>query len=219
MKYNIKIGIPISKIVYSIFYIVILSFIRGISHVEEIGGALDANVSLLAIVFCADTYYQEIQDNRWEVFHMLPQKQKYKTICQRLFIQCAFITLLIILGYWMFYLQNPRRLSSETSKLRIYLSAVFACSASVLFFGTLSFTLVNVFKNLWAGIGSSIFVWLILNSTIGRKIPEFINVFAYGNSSTLELTADWFTGKVFAIIVTVLLLVSNMRLLAWKGKG
>ena len=220
MKYNIKIGIPISKMCYSVAFMVILSLIRGISNIEDIGVAMDANVSLLAIIFCADTYYQEIQGNRWEVFQMLAKSQRYRTICQRLLIECVFITLLVMVGYWMFYLQQPK-LFSETNKLLLYEIAVFACSASALMFGTLSFTLVNVFKSLWAGIGSSVLIWIILNSTIGKKLPDMINVFAYGdsNSDTSTLIGDWIEGKIFAAIFTVLLLLINMRLLNWKRKG
>lgn len=217
MKYNIKIGLSISKIIYSIFFILILSLIRGISSIEDIGVAMDANVSLLAIIFCADTYYQEIQGSRWEVFGMLSKNKRYKTICQRLFIQFAFIILLIAFGFWIFYLQNPNHFS-EMSLLFIYASAMFSCSASAVFFGTLSFTMINVCKNLWAGIGSSFLIWLSINSTLGKKIPDVINVFAYGNRTTLGEPNSFYIGKMFAIVVTGLLLVLNKYLLDWKRK-
>lgn len=221
MKYNIKIGLSISKIIYSISFILILSLIRGISYVEDIGVAMDSTVSLLAIIFCADTYYQEIQGSRWEVFGMLSKNQRYKTICQRLFIQFGFIILLISLGFWMFYLQKPIRFSERSLSL-IYASAIFACSASVVFFGTLSFTMINICKNLWFGIGSSVFIWLTLTSTLGKKIPAVINVFAYsnayGNATTLGEPISFYIGKMFAIFVTGLLLMLNINLLDWKRK-
>jgi hypothetical protein len=206
-----------SKIIYSTLFILILSLIRGISMVEDIGVAMDSTVALLAIIFCADTYYQEIQGIRWEVFGMLSKNQRYKTICQRLFIQFGFIIVLIAIGFWMFYLQKPSQFS-ETSLLFIYSSAVFACSASAVFFGTLSFTMINVCKNLWAGIGSSVLIWLTLNSTLGRKIPAVINVFAYGNATTLGEPISFYIGKMFAIFVMGLLLVLNKYLLDWKRK-
>lgn len=39
-----------------------------------------------------------------------------------------------------------------------------------LFFGVLSMTLTNRFRNLWAGIGGSIAIWMLMNSTVGERL-------------------------------------------------
>lgn len=218
LSYNIKIALTRAKICYSVSFLLILALIRGISSPEEIGAAMDANVALLAIIFCSDTYYQEIQDNRWEVFNLLPGRNRYHTICQRLLLQVIYISLLISLGYWVFYIQKTAYWS-EAGKLQSYITAVFACSASVLFFGTLSFTLVNLFQNLWMGIGCTFLIWTILNSTAGKRIPDCINVFAYGISQSLEMSVDWIIGKLVAVIASILLIYSNKRFLIWRKKG
>lgn len=51
-----------------------------------------------------------------------------------------------------------------------------------------------------------------------KKIPDYINVFGYGNSKYFECT-DWIVGKLVAVIVAILLIYSNKKLLVWKGKG
>lgn len=215
LNYNIKIALTRTKVCYSVSFLLILALIRGISSPGEIGAAMDANVALLAIIFCSDTYYQEIQDNRWEVFNLLPDRNRYHTICQRLLLQVIYISLLTSLDYWVFYLQKAVYWN-ESGKLRLYITAVLACSASVLFFGTLSFTMVNIFRNLWIGIGCTFLLWNTLNSTAGQKIPDCINVFAYGNSLKMAGSADWIFGKLVAVVVSVLLIYFNKRFLVWK---
>ena len=64
LKYNIKIALTRMKVCYSVSFMIILALIRGVSHPEEIGIAMDTNVALLAIIFCSDVYYQEIYENR-----------------------------------------------------------------------------------------------------------------------------------------------------------
>jgi hypothetical protein len=197
---------------------IILALIRGVSYPEEIGVAMDANVALLAVIFCSDVYYQEIHDNRWEIFDLLPTKSRFNTICQRLLLQVIYLSILCSLNYWVFYVRFITY-RSEVNLLRLYLTAVLACSASILFFGTLSFTFVNVLKNLWGGIGGAFLIWITLNSTIGKRIPSYINVFAYGNSQDFEICTDWIIGKLVAVITSIALIYSNKKLLVWKGKG
>lgn len=218
LKYNIKIALTRTKVCYSISFMIILALIRGVSYPEYIGGAMDANVALLAIIFCADVYYQEIHDNRWEIFDLLPRSKRFHTIYQRLLIHIIYLSILCALNYWVFYVRfiTYRR---EVNLLLIYIAAILACSASILFFGTLSFTFVNVSKNLWGGIGATFLIWITLNSTIGKRIPCYINVFAYGNSQDLELGTDWIVGKLAAVIASIVLIYSNKKLLIWKGKG
>ncbi len=218
MKYNIKIALPKIKMYYSIFFMIILALIRGVSNPEEIGIAMDANVALLAIIFCSDVYFQEIHENRWEVFYLLPVRNRFHSICQRLFIQIIYLSILCILNYWVFYVHFITY-RSEGNLFSIYITAIFACSASVLFFGTLSFTFVNILKNLWGGIGVTFLIWITLNSTFGKRIPSYINVFAYGNSQDALVSTDWIFGKVAAVIASILLIYSNKYLLVCKGKG
>lgn len=218
LRYNIKISLTGVKVCYSICFMVILALIRGVSYSDEIGAAMDANVSLLAIVFCADTYYQEVAGNRWEVFNLISKRNRYRTLIQRLCIQIIYITVLICTGYWLFYLQKLFPISGE-NELTQYITAVLACSASVIFFAALAFTMVNVFGNLWAGIGSTLLLWLMLNSTFGRDLPGAVNIFAYGSSLVDGLQKEWIMGKVNGVLLSMVLMYINKSLLVWRRKG
>lgn len=209
MKHNIKIVITPTKLCYSICYVILLSLVRGVSSSSEIGVAMDAYVAVLAIIFFSDTYYQEVQANRWEVFHLLPTRAKYMALCQRMLVQTLYMCLLIGSGYWGFYLQRSIH-NQDTNELCIYITAVLACSVTVVFFGTFTVTMVNAFHNLWAGIGVALLLWYLLNSSWGRKLLDYINIFAYKGGVSTGL---WMKGKLFALILSILLLLINYKLL------
>ena len=59
-----KISLPAYKLAYAFCFVVILSLIRGITFSYEIGVAMEAPMAILAMVFCADTYTQEITSKR-----------------------------------------------------------------------------------------------------------------------------------------------------------
>ena len=62
LKKEVKICMPYYKIAYSIAFVVILSAIQPVVYANEIGQAVERAVSLLAVVFCADTYPNSISD-------------------------------------------------------------------------------------------------------------------------------------------------------------
>lgn len=220
MIYNAKISVPLYKMIYAIMFMVFFVLVRGIGSVEEIGHVLDSAISLLSIIFCADTYYQEIRENRWEVFQMLPRRNSFKTICQRLFIQCVFLIVMVMLGYWLYYIR-PIGMQDGGSHILAYLFAIFACSSSILFFGTLSFTFVNLLKNFWAGVGCCVVLWFVLISTIGARLPDVINIFSYskGGENLSTLTGDWMIAKFIGLLAIPVLLYLNYYLQNWKRKG
>ena len=67
---------PYYKIAYSIAFVVILSAIQPVVYANEIGQAVERAVSLLAVVFCADTYLVEVQSKRSEVFCLYNLKKQ-----------------------------------------------------------------------------------------------------------------------------------------------
>ena len=67
LKQEIKIVLPAYKIFYSLFFPVVLCLIRGVARADEIGGALDSNMALLSLVFCAETWVMERSGRRWEI--------------------------------------------------------------------------------------------------------------------------------------------------------
>lgn len=95
-----KISLPAYKLAYAFCFVVILSLIRGINFSYEIGIAMEAPMAILAMVFCADTYTQEITSKRSEIHRLYPMKNvlfpwEYGCWYRRLFfcIEC----------YWLRY--------------------------------------------------------------------------------------------------------------------
>ena len=89
LKKEVKICMPYYKIAYSIAFVVILSAIQPVVYANEIGQAVERAVSLLAVVFCADTYLVEVQSKRSEVFCLYNLKKQAGVVYKRLFVQVA----------------------------------------------------------------------------------------------------------------------------------
>ena len=73
MKKEMKIILPVYKMVYAFAFVVILSLIRGVVFTNEIGLSIEGPFAILIAVFCADTYVQEITSNRSEVQRLYKQ--------------------------------------------------------------------------------------------------------------------------------------------------
>lgn len=56
---EMKISLTFQKQAYAVFFVIILSLVRGITYSDEIGIALEAPMAILAFTFCADTYVTE----------------------------------------------------------------------------------------------------------------------------------------------------------------
>ena len=83
-------GIPFQKQAYAVFFVIILSLLRGMTYSEEIGIALEAPMAVLALTFCADTYTQEITSRRSEIWRLCPMKKRMHSIYRRSGIQELF---------------------------------------------------------------------------------------------------------------------------------
>ena len=113
MKKEVKICMPYYKIAYSIAFVVILSAIQPVVYANEIGQAVERAVSLLAVVFCADTYLVEVQSKRSEVFCLYNLKKQAGVVYKRLFVQVAYLIGISLLAYGLFYWQKPVNLTEE----------------------------------------------------------------------------------------------------------
>ena len=111
MKKEVKICMPYYKIAYSIAFVVILSAIQPVVYANEIGQAVERAVSLLAVVFCADTYLVEVQSKRSEVFCLYNLKKAGRgRFIKELFVQVAYLIGISLLAYGLFYLAETGRI-------------------------------------------------------------------------------------------------------------
>ena len=80
MIQEMKIALPLQKQAYAVFFVIILSLVRGVTYSDEIGIALEAPMAVLALTFCADTYTQEITSRRSEIWRLCPMKKRMHSL-------------------------------------------------------------------------------------------------------------------------------------------
>ena len=205
MAKEIKISLPLYKIGYAVFFVVILSLIRGVTATYEIGIALETPMALLAAAFCADTYTQEIASKRSEIHRLYPIKKRKRSLISRMFVQEIFLFLLAAAGYGLFFaFQKP--MGGTAGETEQYLVFLFAAAATFLFWGMLSNTLAMLFRNMWFGIGGSLILWLITNSTLGEHLFGPWNLFSYTFRNVENGDLTWMRGKIISICFSILMI-------------
>lgn len=210
-----KICLPLYKFAYSITFIVLVSLIRGITSVDEIGGALLPNVSLLAIVLMADTYELERREKRREIFYLFPQRLKAKTVVKRILIQLMYVQGLSVAGYGLFYW---KKLDSYEGDSQIILFTVFLINLIPIsaFWGMLSMTFVNVFQNLWEGVGCAVLLWLTAFSNFGDRIFGAFNIFAFIFHKE-DGVSGWSGGMFLAAAAAILMVLAVPYIIRKRG--
>ena len=225
MKHEIKISLPFYKIAFAIFFIVILSLVRGVVYTFEIGIALEATMAILAASFCADTYTQEIISRRSEVQRLCPMKKRMYCIYRRIVIQEIFLLAAAVIGYGLFLLfQNPRTIVVEQNvtgnamEIRSFFIYFAAIAVTLCFWGMLSNLLSCLFRNMWMGIGGCLILWLITNSSYGDRYLGAWNLFSY-TFRDVENSRDfsWVCGKVVCICIGMIVVAVLPKIIEKRG--
>lgn len=206
MKNEIRITLPFYKIVYPFLFLVFLAIFRGIADTKEIGVTLDPMMAALSIVFMSDTFLIENREQRWEIFALYALNKKKMMVYKRVLVQFVYLFLLAAIGYFLFFVQNPTR-GVWGTEVKMYLEYLFAVSITILFWGSMTIIGANFFRNIWCGIGISLIIWLILNSTFGSNVFGKYNIFSYAFRSYEQGTGvDWIPGKVIGVILVILMM-------------
>lgn len=218
MKKEIKISLPTYKIAYAVCFLVILSLIRGITYTNEIGIALEAQMAILSLVFCSDTYVNEIVSNRAEVHRLYPIRNRVLSQYIRMFFQIVFLFLLAIIGYGLFLMFQRPALGALTNELSSFVTYTGAVFITISFWGILSNTIACLFRNMWEGIGVSVLLWVALNSQAGDHLFGKWNIFSY-TFRNIENANDfsWMCGKVICIGLLILFLLLWPMILKKRG--
>ncbi len=223
MIQDMKISLTVQKQAYAIFFVVILSLVRGVTDSDEVGIALEAPMAALALTFCADTYTQEIISRRSEIWRLCPMKRRVCAIYRRMAIQEVFLLFVAAAGYGLFFLfQNPRTdrmgtggLESEICQFLIYVAAV---AVTLGFWGLLSNLLSILFRNMWMGIGCCLLLRLFTNSSAGDRCLVAWNLFSYTFRS-LENSRDfsWIYGKIVCICIGIMAAAALPKIIEKRG--
>lgn len=211
MGKEMKICLSLYKIVYSIFFVIILCVVRGVSFTNEVGVALEAPLALLAAVFCADTYVQEIVSKRAEVERLYPVKNRTLSIFKRILVQEGYLFILAAAGYGMYcIIQKPLPLYRIQivikDEIKMFLVYLVAIAVTLTFWGILSHTLSCLFRNMWVGIGCCLILWITTNSTVGERMLGKWNVFSY-TFRNIEDNGDlnWICGKMVCVLLILMM--------------
>ncbi|MDE7176309.1 MAG: hypothetical protein K2O59_00665 [Lachnospiraceae bacterium] len=209
MRKECKISMPLYKIAYAVSFVILLSLVRGVFYSFEVGIALEPPMAILTAVFCADTYVMEIVAKRSEIWRLYPLKKKLYSIYMRLFLQQFFLLLLAAAGYGLFFLFQKPRVSGVTSITLISEAAqfwIFLASSlvTIVFWGIFSNTIACIFRNMWFGIGASLILWILTNSTLGDRYLGKWNIFSY-SFRNVENSSDfgWICGKIICICLGI----------------
>lgn len=218
MKKDSKICLPPYKIIYSLTFILILSLVRGVIYIDEIGAAMEPTIAMLTIVFCSDTFLIEILNRRREVFHLYEEKRKMTVILRRLTVQILYLTAVSILGYGFFLLfQKPIALTT-VSPTAIWGMYVIAMTGTVVFWSVVSMTICNLWRNVWAGIGSTLVLWLLLISQVGDRVFGKWNVFSYMFCPIEQMSSfSWIYGTIAGVIAALVLVGLIPTILKKRG--
>lgn len=218
--HEIKISLPFQKQAYAIFFVVILSLVRGVTYSDEIGIALEAPMAILALTFCADTYTQEITSRRTEIWRLYPMKKRIHSIYRRIMIQEIYLLAVAVISYGLFFLfQNPRTGQSgpgnEICQLLVYIAAM---AVTLGFWGLMSNLLSCLFRNMWAGIGGCLVLWLMTNSSAGDSCLGPWNLFSY-TFRHLENSSDfsWIYGKIVCICIGIMAVAALPEIIEKRG--
>lgn len=222
MIWEIKISLPAHKIIYAVFFTVILSIIRGVVFTYEVGIALEPPMAMLAAVFCADTYAQELVSGRSEIQRLYPMRKRVSSIAKRFMIQQTFLWALAMAGYGLFFIfQRPQTLDmsgrgSERYEFFLYSCAIFITLA---FWGMLSNTLACMMQNMWFGIGGCLVLWIITNSKFGEDYLNVWNVFSYAFRNVEDCRdISWAWGKALCILACAFMAAAVPKLLKERGR-
>ena len=218
MKPDLIIVVSKYKLWICIIYVMLLSIIFPLAYADEIGGVIDPYSSLLAILFFSDLFYLEIVEKRYEVIKLKSKDALIGLVKRRFFIAWLFLESLAFVQYSLYLIRINNNLG-KMDNLSMLIITLIATGVSIAFFGYLTLVLVNITKKIGIGVGISVLIWFLLNSTIGMTIFKSANIFAFCEFFTNDLDYSWVIGKLIgAIIVLFGMTVFKSSLIYYKNE-
>lgn len=217
MKTEIKLCLPRYKLIYSIFFIIILSLVRGINSTYEIGIAMETPTAFLTIVFCSDTYLSEHLNKRGDIFGLYSIKNRTRIIKNRILIQLVYLTVISVCGYVLFFVKCTLPEQAATECL-LFVQFLAAIAMTIFFWGMLSMTISNFARNMWVGISIPFVLWLVFNSVSSSKFLGKWNVFSYtfrGNEHLYDW--NWIYGKIIPMLLVMVMFLTIPIILKKRG--
>lgn len=228
MKYEIKIALPLYKVVYSFLFVTIIILVRPIQSITEIIAPLETYMALLAGIFLADTYYQEFTGGRIDCYYRYCLQKKLLSVTKRNIICLIYLFILVAVGYWGFIFRYQPVYTSAIPEMILYAHTMLATLASMIFMGSIGFTLTNLAQSLGAGISGVLILWLVMTSSVMNKLPECFQLFLLYSSEAQDGTLlPYYLSRGMYVMIGVLLFGFNVLLIqrqpkqrkGWKNNG
>lgn len=209
IKTYIGVSLPWYISVPVIIFSIMFPILFGCNTYEDVGVILDRCFSFLAVPAFSNVYHIELQQNTAEIYNLLPNRRKTADILKRLSVRFLFLTCMIGICFASYSIKGLHVYVGQEAGT-MFIQAFFSVVAVMFLFGAISFFCVNISGNMGVGIGIGIVVWMILISILASKLPALFNFFAYG------VKADWYKGKVTAIVIGMLLFFMGTSLIDKK---
>lgn len=212
IKTYIKVSLPWYISIPVILFSIMFPMLFGCDTYENVGIILDRCFSFLAVFTFSNVYHIESQQKTEEVYNLLPNRRRTADILKRLLVRFLFLTCMIGVCFAGYSIKGLHVYVGQEAGT-MFIQAFFSVVAIMFLFGAISFFGVNLSGNMGVGIGIGIVVWMILISTVAANLPALFNFFAYG------VKADWYKGKVTAIVAGMLLFFMGTSLIDKKNRG
>jgi hypothetical protein len=206
-------ALPSYMLVMSLVFTISVPLIMPASFYNQIGGLIDKNIAFLSVIVFSNVFFIEKQLHTAEVFYLIPGNGAFSEIYSRMVIKGIFLLMVVISMYGLYLLGKPHLVVGD-SLAQLFFQALFAICSSILFWGVLSCSIVNITSNLWAGLAITIVFWFIENSTLAQKLPIYLNMFAYAqlNESGNQIS-NWFSSKLVGDLLAIIFVVINRILI------
>lgn len=191
---QMKLTLPLYKIIVAVVFTGLYSVIRGIAYVNEIPLVIDAGMAILAIIFFSDIYLLERKGQCVDLFRMCSRKKKIQVFVERFFINIAFLMIITFILFFLFYVLQQPALHHDEKVTGFFFDSLLIALFSIIGFGMISAALSDLLLNQWGGISCSVMIWILLHSIFAAKMPKELQFFSY------EKDGLWLTGKLNGLI-------------------
>lgn len=202
IKYQFKIlAISKAKLVLSFITILIIPFLFNPSSVKAISYYIDKVIAIPAAILFSEITYIEKEVNIHEIIYCTYRK-KTKIFIIRFCAVTITIISAALLSILIFFLTRRSLFASYDLNMIFFLESAFSFFSTSLFFGSAALLITNLTKNYFAGVGISIFLYIIMFYHPYFSQRHFFSIF------TLFVYDIWYLNKCLYLLVSIIIIIS-----------
>lgn len=78
-------------------------------------------------------------------------------------------------------------------------------------------TICNLWRNMWAGIGTTLILWILFSSQFGDELFGKWNVFSYTFRSVNVSDLSWLWGELLSVVLALIMILLIPVILKKRG--